>query len=328
MLAGLVMSLVVASCGSSPVDLPGARDEAGSTTSTSTSTAGVVRPAAPTPNLPATVQSHDGTTVTITDASRIIPLQGNISEIVFDLGLGDNVVARDVSATFSEAEDLPLVTRAHDVSAESVLSLHPTVVLVDEDTGPPEAIEHIRNVGIPVVEFARPESLADIGPRVRAIAAALGIPEAGEELVERTEDELAGAIPDPGADRPRVAFLYVRGSAGVYLISGPGSGADAMIDAAGGIDAGTDMGLENPFTPLTAEALVKAAPDIILATTTGLDSVGGVDGMVEVPGIAQTPAGQAKRIVTIEDGLLFSFGSRTPGAVSQLAQDFREAMSR
>ncbi len=237
-------------------------------------------------------------------------------------------MARDVSATFPEAKKLPLVTRAHDVSAESVLSLHPTVVLVDQDTGPPEAIEHIRNVGIPVVEFPRPESLEDIAPRIRAIAEALGIADVGEELIERTEARLAELVPDPGVDRPRVAFLYVRGSAGVYLISGPGSGADAMIEAAGGSDAGTAIGLGNPFTPMTSEALVKAAPDIILATTTGLESVGGVDGMVGIPGIAQTPAGLAKRIVTIEDGLLFSFGSRTPDAVAHLAREFSAAMDR
>ena len=88
---------------------------------------------------------------TVADVSRIVPLVGSISEVVFALGLGDNVVAHDISATFAEAAHLPLVTRAHDVSAESVLSLHPTLVLADPETGPPEALDHIRNVGIPVV---------------------------------------------------------------------------------------------------------------------------------------------------------------------------------
>ena len=99
----------------------------------------------------------------------------------------------------------------------------------------------------------------------------------------------------------------------MYLIAGPGSGADSMIDAAGGIDAGTAMGLDRPFTPITSEALVEAAPDVFLLTTTGLESVGGIDGLLEIPGIAQTPAGRDRRIVTVEDGLLYSFGSRTPG---------------
>src|SRR5262249_48521966 len=106
--------------------------------------------------------------------------------------------------------------------------------------------------------------------------------------------------------------------AGVYLIAGPKSGADSMIAAAGGVDAGTAIGLKDPFTPITSEALVKAAPDIILMTTTGLQSVGGIDGLVKIPGIAQTPAGKSRRVVTVEDGLLFSFGPRTAVALRTL----------
>ena len=64
-----------------------------------------------------------------------------------------------------------------------------------------------------------------------------------------------------------------------------------MINSAGGRDAGTAMRLAKPFTPLTSEALVQSRADIILMTTTGLASVGGIDGLLEVPGVAQTPRG-------------------------------------
>ncbi len=274
----------------------------------------------PTPQLPATVDSANGSSVTVTDASRVLPLWGNISEIVFTLGLGDRVVGRDVAATFPEASGLPVVTQGHDVSAESVLSLRPTVVLAQTDTGPPEALEHIRNAGVPVVVVDAPDSLDDVGPRIQLIADALGVPEAGAALVDRTQAEIDAvqtSIP-AAAEHPAVAFLYMRGTAGVYLMGGPGSGADSMIAAAGGIDAGTAMGLDDPFTPLTAEALVEAAPDVILMTTTGLESVGGIDGLVQIPGIAQTPAGLDRRIVTVEDGLLYSFGSRSPEALREI----------
>lgn len=274
----------------------------------------------PTPSLPTTVESADGSTVTVTDISRILPLWGNLSEVVFTLGLGDRVVGRDVAATFQEAKDLPVVTQGHDVSAESVLSLRPTVVLAQTDTGPPEALQQIRNAGVPVVVIEAPESLDDVTPRIELIAAALGVPDAGEALVERTHAEIAevqASIP-ADAGHPKVAFLYMRGTAGVYLMGGPGSGADSMIVAAGGRDAGTEMGLGQPFTPLTSEALVDAAPDVILMTTTGLASVGGLDGLVKIPGIAQTPAGMNRRVVTVEDGLLYSFGSRSPEALREL----------
>lgn len=279
-----------------------------------------------TPELPTEVRSADGRTVRVDDVSRIVSLWGNITETVFALGLGENVVGRDVASSFVEAEEVPVVTRAHDVSPESVLSLRPTVVLADPTIGPPEAITQIRNAGVPVVVVDEVVTIDGIGDRVRQIAQALGVADAGEQLADEAAAEIEAvqeAIPD-GADRPRVAFLYMRGQAGVYLLAGPGSGADAMIEAAGGEDAGTAIGLDRPFTPITTEALAQAAPDVILMTTTGLDSVGGLSGLVEIPGIAQTPAGREGRVVTVEDGLLYSFGGRTARALELIVDQLHD----
>lgn len=268
---------------------------------------------APTPKLPVTVDSSDGRKVSVRDASRILPLNGGIAEIVFTLGLGDRVVGRDITATFAEAEKLPQVTKAHDVSAESVLSLRPTVVLADTDTGPSEAIDQIRDAGVPVVVLDPATKLSDVATRTTRIAQALGVPEAGKALNSRIAKDLSAAKAGvPKGSRPKVAFLYMRGSAAVYLMGGKGSGADSLIEAAGAVDAGVGMGLDKPFTPLTSEALIAARPDVILMMDKGLESVGGIDGLVDIPGIRETPAGADRRVVTLEDGVLLSFGPRTP----------------
>ncbi len=268
---------------------------------------------APTPRLPVTVDSSDGRRVIVAKADRILPLNGGVAEIVFSLGLGDRVVGRDVTATFREAENLPLVTKAHDVSAESVLSLEATVALADTDTGPAEAIDQIRDAGVPVVVLKPADELADVTTRTTRIAEALGVPTAGESLTRRIRDELRAARAGvPEGSRPKVAFLYMRGSAAVYLIGGEGSGADSLIEAAGAVDAGMSFGLDKPCTPITSEALIKAQQDVILMMTKGLDSVGGMDGLLAVPGISQTPAGTNRRVVDVEDGVLLGFGPRTP----------------
>ncbi|MFF3374607.1 hemin ABC transporter substrate-binding protein [Streptomyces sp. NPDC002680] len=271
------------------------------------------------PQLPVTVRSSDGEKVTVEAAERIVPLSGSLSEIVFTLGLGDRVVARDITATFAQAEKLPIVTRNHDVSAESVLSLKPDLVLAETTTGPEEAIGQIRDAGVPVLVIDPAKGLGDVGPRIQAVADALGVPAAGEELTKRSEDRIAAVrkgIPQSaegaeGDEEPRVAFLYLRGSASVYLIGGKDSGATSLLEAAGAIDAGADSGLEKDFTAITTEALAQAAPDAILVMTKGLESVGGIDGMVEIPGVAQTPAGMERRVVSIEDGVLLNYGPRT-----------------
>jgi iron complex transport system substrate-binding protein len=274
----------------------------------------------PDPQLPVTVRSSDGREVTVRDAERIVPLSGSLSEIVFTLGLGDRVVARDITATFTQAEKLPVVTRNHDVSAESVLSLKPDLVLAETSTGPDEAMGQLRDAGVPVLVVAPAKGLDDVGPRIETVARALGVPAAGKELKERSEQRIAAVrkeIPEH-TDKPRVAFLYLRGTASVYLIGGKGSGATSLLEAAGAVDAGAESGLEKDFTAITTEALAQAAPDAILVMSKGLESVGGPDGLVKIPGIAQTPAGMDRRVVSIEDGVLLNYGPRTDEVLKSL----------
>lgn len=276
--------------------------------------------ATPEPRLPVTVASADGRRVTVASTERIVPLSGSLSELVFTLGLGDRVVARDITATFEQAAHLPVVTRAHDVSAESVLSLRPTLVLAESTTGPAEAVAQLRDAGVPLVVVAPAKGLADVPRRIDAVSAALGVPDAGTALKQRTETRIEAVrkgIP-ARSDAPRVAFLYVRGSAAVHLIGGADSGASSLLEAAGAVDAGKESGLTRDFTPLTSEALAKAAPDAILVMSKGLASVGGVDGLVRLPGVAETPAGLDRRIVTVDDGVLLNYGPRTDRVLKSL----------
>lgn len=278
---------------------------------------------APTPTLPATVTGADGkkTTVTSTDRILAVNLYGSLAEIVFSLGLGPKVVGRDTSTTFPAAAKLPLVTpQGHDLSAEAVLRLNPTVILADDSIGPATVLDQVRKAGIPVVMVDSDQTLAGIPAHIRAVAAALGVTEAGERLVTRVQSEIdAARTTAPALDTPvRIAFLYVRGTAGVYLIGGKGAGSDSMIEAIGAVDAGTAAGLTK-FRPLTSEGLINTAPDVILVMTEGLKSVGGVSGLLKLAGVAQTPAGRHRRIVDMDDGILLNFGARTGKAVAALA---------
>ncbi|MEJ8644594.1 ABC transporter substrate-binding protein [Streptomyces sp. MS1.HAVA.3] len=277
--------------------------------------------AVPVPALPVTVPSAEGAQVTVTSADRVVPLTGSLNEIVHTLGLGKQVVARDITATFEQAARLPVVTRGHDVSAESVLSLRPTLVLAETTSGPAEAIQQIRDAGIPVLVIAPAKALDDVPKRIDAVASALGVKEAGTQLNQRTADRIAAVrkdIPAASKKQPRVAFLYLRGTASVYLLGGSDSGAASLLEAAGAVDTGKESGLGKDFTPITSEALAAAAPDAILVMSKGLESVGGIDGLVKIPGVAQTPAGMDRRVVTVDDGVLLNYGPRTDQVLSSL----------
>ncbi|MEU0697688.1 ABC transporter substrate-binding protein [Streptomyces niveus] len=322
----LALALAATGCGGS--DSGGGTGGGGGTAKAAGTTAAAdrVEPLAdvPEPELPVTVDSADGTKVTVTSADRLVPLTGSLSEIVFTLGLGKHVVARDITATFEQAAKLPVVTRAHDVSAESVLSLRPTLVIAETTTGPAEAVDQIRDAGIPLLVVEPAKGLDDVGTRIETVARALGIDAAGDELSARTAERIAAVqkrIPATGdGEKPRVAFLYLRGSASVYLLGGRDSGASSLLEAAGAVDAGKESGLDKDFTAITSEALAKAAPDAILLMSKGLESVGGPDGLVKIPGVAETPAGLDRRFVSVDDGSLLNYGPRTDQVLASLVE--------
>lgn len=283
----------------------------------------------PHPVLPATVTDNQGTKVTVRSADRILALDlyGTLSATVYGLGLGDRLVGRDQSTGFPEAAELPVVTgSSHQLNAEAILRLHPSVLLTDTTLGPWDVVLQMRAAGIPVVVLSAERSIGTVGPMVDRVAAALGVRAEGRLLAQRLDGQItaaktriAKAVPADPARRLRIEFLYVRGQAGVYYIFGKDSGADSLIDAVGGIDVATKAGIKG-FTPLNAEALAKSTPDVIIMMTLGLKSVGGVDGALKLPGVAETPAGKHRRIVDMSDYQVLSFGPLTAPVLDGLAR--------
>jgi iron complex transport system substrate-binding protein len=255
----------------------------------------------------------------VTTDNTILALAVGSGEVVELLGAGDQLVGRD--ETSATPEDVPVVTRAHQIDIEQALALEPSVVLVDELSGPPEAIDALANAGARIVEVPSVWTLADIPARVTSIADGVG---ADQQTAAALAQALTPQAQEADTTAPRVAFLYLRGPSAVYLLGGANTGADALIEAAGGVDVGAELGYDG-FVPLTAEAIVQADPDVILVMADGLDSVGGIDGLLELPGIAQTTAGQERKVVVVDDRTLLSFGARTPALVQRLSQAFAAA---
>lgn len=280
----------------------------------------------PAPQLPASVTDVGGEQVEIGDIDRIVSLSGNITEIIFALGLGDRVVGVDISATYPKdrMEALPKIGYQRNLNAEGVLALGPTVILGNDAAGPPEALAQIRAAGVPVALVRDAPELDSVVDKVRFVAAALGVPERGEVLVQDIEAEMAEAqaLGSQAAGEPaRVLFLYLRG-ADTQMVAGTGTPADAMIQAAGAINVAGEAGIED-FKPLSAEVVISARPDVILLLDSGLESVGGVDKLLDLPGLAETPAGSARHVVSMDGQYLLGMGPRTGQALAELALRLR-----
>jgi iron complex transport system substrate-binding protein len=262
------------------------------------------------------IATADAVTITSTQtpkATRVVALANGAAEIISSLGLRKILVGRDIASTDSDLKVVPIVTSGHQVVPEKIISLKPDLVIIDKSTGPQSAIETLRSAGIKVVQTPEAWTLTDIPMKVTAIATAIGVPLGGTQLNSAMASQPVSHL-NSGT---RIAFLYLRGGSAIYLIGGKGSGADSLISAIGGVDAGAEQ-LKNPFNALTSEEMISLKPEVILVMTKGLASTGGVAGLIALPGVAQTEAGKKKRIIAVDDSLLLSFGPRTPNLLVQL----------
>lgn len=271
------------------------------------------------PVLPARVKDADGRTVVVRDTRRIVVLNGDLAEVVYALGLGGRVVGTDQSATYpAAAARLQNIGYQRTLSAEGIISLRPTLVIGNTAAGPSAVIRQIRDAGITTVILPDDDRLSAAWTKTANVARALGVPRRGARLAAITRTQVTAARKKLAGvtTQPKVAYLYVRGSR-TQLIGGTGSRGDVMIQAAGGIDVGSRLGIEG-LRPITSEAMVAAQPGVILVPSAGVASVGGIDGVLKLPGVGLTPAGKAKRILAFDDGYLLGLGPRTGAAVRDL----------
>jgi iron complex transport system substrate-binding protein len=253
---------------------------------------------------------------------RIVSVGGALTETLYALGAQGDLVGADTTSLFPDAaRQLPSVGYARALSAEGVLSLRPTLVVASHEAGPPAVLRQIEAARVPLALLDADHRFEGVVARTQRVAELCGRVEAGRvlaaELQQRwvqTQDQVARRAAG-GKPAPRVLFVLSHSMAQAR-VSGSGTAADAMLRYAGTVNV---LASVDGYKPLTPEAAIAAAPDVILATEQGLLAAGGIDGLLKAPGLAQTPAGRARRVVALEALLLLGFGPRLPQAVGSLA---------
>jgi iron complex transport system substrate-binding protein len=256
---------------------------------------------------------------------RLVTLGGDITEIVYALDAGDLVVGADTSSVYPEATAaLPKVGYQRQLAAEGVLSLRPTLILASDEAGPPAALQQLRDGGVRVEVIGGGDTPEGAAQRIAQVAAILARPEAGRRVVTQMQASLATADRERAAatSAPRVLFIYARG--GTLAVAGRDTAADAMIRLAGGRNAVAEL---EGFKPLTAEAAVAAAPDIVLMLSRGVAGAGGPAAVWQQPGLAQTPAAAQQRLIVMDDLYLLGFGPRLGDAVRDLSRQLHPELA-
>ncbi|MBR7634060.1 heme/hemin ABC transporter substrate-binding protein [Janthinobacterium lividum] len=263
-------------------------------------------------------------------ARRIVSVGGALTEIVYALEAQGELVGVDTTSLYpAVAQQLPQVGYARTLSAEGVLSLAPTQLIATEEAGPQTVLRQVRDAGVPVAVLNANNKFEGLLERVKQVGQITGRADSAARLAQALQQQWDGAL---GKVRLRshapVRVLFILAHApNQVMVGGRETGADAMLAYAGAVNVmGGPAGFAG-YKPLTPEAVIAARPDIVLVTDQGLKASGGVDGILKLPGLGQTPAGRKHRIVSLEAMLLLGFGPRMPQALAELDAAFAKAMT-
>ncbi|MGE4347040.1 MAG: hemin ABC transporter substrate-binding protein [Flavobacteriaceae bacterium] len=246
---------------------------------------------------------------------RIVSLNGAITEILVALGEKDKIVGVDVTSTYPKdiKEKTQDLGHARSVSLENVIALQPTLVLASDKDLNPELITKLQDTKIEIKIIYQEQSIEGTKQFIKDIATAVGDTDY-TSLIEKIDTDFAGLTQFEA--KPKVLFIYARG-AGTLMVAGKNTPMEKIITIAGGENAVSDF---EDFKPLTPEALIQSNPDYILMFEKGLESLGGIDGVLKIQGIEQTNAGKNNRIIAMDGALLSGFGPRVGQAAKELNQ--------
>ncbi|KAB8057881.1 ABC transporter substrate-binding protein [Janthinobacterium sp. FT14W] len=263
-------------------------------------------------------------------ARRIVSVGGALTEIVYALDAQGELVGVDTTSLYpATAQKLPQVGYARTLSAEGVLSLAPTQLIATDEAGPQTVLRQVRDAGVPVAVLNADNKFEGLLDRVKQVGRITDRVEPAARLAHSLQQQWSGALAKVRQRQHapvRVLFILAHAPNQV-MVGGRETGADAMLAYAGAVNVMGGQGGFAGYKPLTPEAVIAARPDVVLVTDQGLKASGGVDGILKLPGLAQTPAGRRHRIVSQEAMLLLGFGPRMPQALAELDAAFAQAMA-
>jgi iron complex transport system substrate-binding protein len=251
----------------------------------------------------------------LTDSTRMVSLDGSLTEIIAAAGYTDQLVGVDVTSTYPpEVKDLPHLGHTRNMQAEGIIAQNPDWVWAIKGALKPELRSQLKSAGVRLLTLEHKHTVKGTKQLISQVTDTLNKPNAGKGMIEEIDRQMEKVTKlEPS---PKVLFIYARGR-GNMMVAGKETPMQKVISLAGGQNAVTGF---SDFKPLNAEALIKANPDAILLFKSGLKSLQGPEGLMKVKGIKETDAGKAKAFITMEGQLLSGFSPRLAKAVLQLNQ--------
>lgn len=260
------------------------------------------------------------------DTSRIVSVGGDVTEILFELGLGESVVAVDTTSVFPQPaiSEKKSVGYMRALSSEGVLAVGPTLILATDKAGPPEVVAALGASSTPFITVEAPDTPEGVAEKAERVAKIVGKEEAGRALAARIRGDFEAALAArKQIAKPVKALFLLSVAGGRALAGGRNTAADAMLALAGAENIATAF---EGYKPLSGEAALALAPDVIVVMKAApghrTTEAGGpiATEIAAIGGLADTPAVKNGRIIEFDGSLMLQFGPRAPQAARELMQ--------
>jgi iron complex transport system substrate-binding protein len=195
------------------------------------------------------------------EAKRIVSLAPNLTETIYALGLEDRLVGdTNFCDTPPAAKSKPHVGDPQNPNLESIVALHPDIVLATTSINRIDTADALKNAGIPVYT-TDPQTVRGMLDSTSHMADAIGASQQGAELVARLQQRL-DALSARLHDRPMAHVLFV-----VWLEPLQTIGQDTFIaDALRWAGAESVLVSKQKWPRLSIEEVVRLQPDYIVFT--------------------------------------------------------------
>ena len=246
---------------------------------------------------------------------RIVCLSKHLTEMVFALGEGHDLVAVDLSSTYPDSAKLLKTVGYHRaLSPESIIAMEPDLVIHSNDIGPENVLPQITKAGLNIKAFGGANTIDSARLLLTDLGKFFGEEQRADSIIKGMDADLNSAatyLQERNiTDTPSVMIIHFGRANNVYFVmSGRNGVGDKMIKLAGGKTAHYDAKGARQISP---EAVAEANPDVIIATDFGFDQMGSMEKFAtNVPGVSLTNAAKNKRIYRFEEHDLVYFGPRS-----------------
>ncbi|MFN3491803.1 MAG: ABC transporter substrate-binding protein [Anaerolineales bacterium] len=250
-------------------------------------------------------------------AQRIVTLAPSLTELLFAVGAGSQVVGRDDYSDFpAEALDVASIGSTYGaLNTEAILALEPDLVIAAE-VNTPEQVKSLEDLGITVYYLKNPITFTELYDQVRWAGTITGHEEEANALADSLSarvDSVAEAV-STLEERPTVFYEIDGTDTSKPWTTGPGTFMDTMITMAGGINIGGV--LNEPFAQISVEEIVLQDPDFIILGDTLFGVT--IESIAERAGWADLTAVKENRIFAFDDNLASRPGPRLVDGLEEL----------